>query len=66
MWDLSVLALSGAFSAAEQLSEDAVVLLFLREQVYFRHIGALNYIFDGIVKNTKWEIDNQKTADVCV
>lgn len=37
----------------EQLSEDAVVLLFLREQVYFCHIGALNYIFDSIVKNTK-------------
>lgn len=38
---------------AERLSEDAVVLLFLREQVYFRHIGALNYIFDSIVKNSK-------------
>lgn len=38
---------------AEQLSEDAAALLFLREQVYFCHKGALNYVFDSIVKNTK-------------
>lgn len=38
---------------AEQLSKDAVVLLFRREQVHFCHTGALNYAFDSIVKNTK-------------
>ena len=38
---------------AGQLSEDAVLLLFLREQVYFCHKGALNYMSDSIVENTK-------------